>query len=54
MDVATAFLYGKMLQEIYVVLQDELRTQEEIEEHLVRKLLNLYMEHQMHPKRLQW
>ena len=35
MDVTTAFLYGDALQEIYVVLPDELRTQEEIENNLV-------------------
>ena len=39
MDVTTAFLYGDTLQEIYVVLPDELRTQEEIENNLVRQLL---------------
>ena len=39
MDVTTAFLYGETLQQIHVVLPDELRTQEEIEDNLVRKLL---------------
>ena len=39
MDVTTAFLYGDTLQEIYVVLPDELRTQEEIENNLVQQLL---------------
>ena len=36
------FLYTEMLQKIYVVLPDELRIQEGIEDNLVRKLLKSF------------
>ena len=39
MDVTTAFLYGDTLQQMYVLVPDEFRTEEELSQDLVRMLL---------------